>query len=952
MNTEALNGKVLGTCTLQQVIGRGGMGAVFLAQQVRPRRQVAVKVLLPITPLSSQKLAAFLERFRRETDAAASLEHPNIVPVHEYGESDGLAYLVMPYIGGGTLRDEMEKGQQLPFSATMSYLEQIAAALDFAHERGVIHRDVKPANILLTPEKRALLTDFGLVKILGGEHEAQNSNPLSQAGMPMGTPDYMAPEQVVGQHIDGRADIYSLGVILYQMVTGVLPFKGEMPMQVAFQHLRIPPPSPRTLRPDLPVAAEQVMLRALAKRPEDRYEYARDFTNAFRLALEAAGVPLDQTFHATVTAYLNKQKLSATTALPEEVPARVPTESVASTVQEQPRRFSTAVSNKVQKGIVAQTSLTFPSLSGFLAPTHRPTSSLLEQSPAIPTKHTPLPAVNTMKNLPENNAFPLNGQFSPSPADRPTGGSAGENTSQLAPNRLRIGRKTNFLGDKPGSQSQMPEMNGGSSVQPQPSVSSTTSNGTEGTGLLGRTPRLNRLSNNTSQQQQQSTSISGSQQPFPDNSAQAAFSGTAFPLPNNSSPSGIYGMPAPVPGFTPQRSVTGSLQGDSAQSQAGNVPPFLAQNSTTTGSYSGFTYPPQAGMQSMPGVSGVSGTQTGALTGSLTSPGNSTGALMVIPPNESTGQTGMLKLTQAARVVKVPVAGQPGQYVTGLLPLLPSGTDTSSTGETTLKKGTKKNLKLLLVVLTIFVIIASSLSYFLTRSPGKTTQQTQTKQSTQVVQKGGTAKANAEAQSNLIVQDPLTFSVHSWPIGDNDQAKYEYKDGAYHITAKSGDHPAVALLPDVPLPDKFVYSLTFNEVNGTDDSTDANKVNLIGLMLRYQTTTNDGKNRTMFYTFLVNHTTKNGQYVFRKYDLTDGSQDDPWHQLWNGNIGDEYHLGHGKDNNNTIKVTVDGDKFTFKVNDKEVGSANDGSLKNGEIGMLVNLKDTEVAFSNLIVTHN
>src|SRR5216684_4232169 len=173
MNAEALIGSVLGTCTLQQLVGQGGMGAVYLAQQSRPRRQVAVKVLLPATTLKPQHLAAFLERFRRETDAAASLEHPNIMPVYEYGERDGLAYLVMPYISGGTLRDVMEREGALSLPKAANYLEQVAAALDFAHERGVIHRDIKPANILLTPEGRALLTDFGLVKIVAEGPEGQ-----------------------------------------------------------------------------------------------------------------------------------------------------------------------------------------------------------------------------------------------------------------------------------------------------------------------------------------------------------------------------------------------------------------------------------------------------------------------------------------------------------------------------------------------------------------------------------------------------------------------------------------------------------------------------------------------------------------------------------------------------------------------------------------------------------
>ncbi len=290
MNAESLIGTVLGTCTLQRLLGQGGMGAVFLAQQSRPRRQVAVKVLMPMTLLNAHQLAAFLERFRRETDAAASLEHPNIVPVHEYGERDGLAYLVMPYISGGTLRDEMEREGVLPLAKIVNYLDQMAAALDFAHEHGVIHRDIKPANILMTPEGRLLLTDFGLVKIVSEGHNAQPR--LTGVGVPVGTPDYMAPEQVMGEGVDSRADLYSLGVILYQMVTGTTPFQGETPMQIAAQHLQIPPPSPQMLRPDLPVATEQVILRSLAKRPSERYATARELADAFRLTLIGMGIPL------------------------------------------------------------------------------------------------------------------------------------------------------------------------------------------------------------------------------------------------------------------------------------------------------------------------------------------------------------------------------------------------------------------------------------------------------------------------------------------------------------------------------------------------------------------------------------------------------------------------------------------------------------------------------------
>jgi serine/threonine protein kinase len=291
MNAETLIGTVLGTCTLQKLIGQGGMGAVFLAQQSRPKRQVAVKVLLPMIPLNPNQLAAFLERFRRETDAAAALEHPNIIPVHEYGEANGLAYLVMPYISGGTLRDVLERDGPLSLAKAANFLEQLAAAIDAAHDRGVIHRDIKPANIMVTSEGRLLLGDFGLVKVIAEGQSAMVR--LTGAGAPVGTPDYMAPEQVIGEDVDARADLYSLGILLFQMVTGTTPFRGETPMQIAAQHLRLPPPSPLMLRPDLPLRAERVIQRAMAKKPADRYVHANDLANAFRQALLDAGVELE-----------------------------------------------------------------------------------------------------------------------------------------------------------------------------------------------------------------------------------------------------------------------------------------------------------------------------------------------------------------------------------------------------------------------------------------------------------------------------------------------------------------------------------------------------------------------------------------------------------------------------------------------------------------------------------
>jgi serine/threonine-protein kinase len=256
------------------------MGAVYLARQSRPWRLVAVKILA--TP--SLNTDIYLERFRREADTVAALEHPNIMPVYAYGEQYGLAYLVMPYIKGGSLYDCLTREGRFPLDKVVNYLDQIAAAVEVAHKHGVIHRDIKPANILITPEERLLLADFGLVKVIDGDQSLQS--PLTDPLMTPGTPAYMAPEQAFGEEIDPRADLYSLGVVLYQMVTGTLPFQGS-PLQIISQ-LHFPPPPPRTWRPDLPVTAERVILRAIAKRPEQRYACAKHLADAFRMAVNPA----------------------------------------------------------------------------------------------------------------------------------------------------------------------------------------------------------------------------------------------------------------------------------------------------------------------------------------------------------------------------------------------------------------------------------------------------------------------------------------------------------------------------------------------------------------------------------------------------------------------------------------------------------------------------------------
>jgi serine/threonine protein kinase len=560
MNAEDLCGTVLGTCTLQEVIGRGGMGAVYLAQQSRPRRQVAVKVLLPITTLQPHQQKAFLERFRRETDAAASLEHPNITPVHEYGERDGLAYLVMAYVSGGTLRDELDTEGKLPLTRVVNYLEQMAAALDFAHERKVVHRDIKPANILMTPEKRLLLTDFGLVKIM---IDGQNPNPLSEVGMPMGTPDYMAPEQVIGAEVDARADIYSLGVLLYHMVTGAPPFQGETPMKVALQHVHTPPPLPRLSRPDLPPAAEQVILRALTKRPADRYTSARDLATTFRLALEAAGVQVE------ISSMSNEDRGSGNrrrglfdpvwrssispTPQPAAETADAGQKSPTPTSQKEPGTGANIPvppkAVKARHDIVAQTSMTLPSFSGILtediisniqaaANNPRSSSNLLqnaqksdfsmfglasdvqENSPspiAPPPVHTPLPPVYEVQAEKQVNAsFPQgNPQSEPGIINKP------QHKLLFSPSNLRFGHKTNlqsFQSKQTANRIEQVLQNSQQAAQPLAE---------QNTRQTDKGPAFSARSMNIGKQAQQSRQI---QDAAPDQAA------GSLPLPNNRGP--------------------------------------------------------------------------------------------------------------------------------------------------------------------------------------------------------------------------------------------------------------------------------------------------------------------------------------------------------------------------------------------------------------------------------
>jgi serine/threonine protein kinase len=263
--------RIAGYILLEQ-IGYGGMAVVYRARQETLDRTVAIKILSENLAASSE----FMERFRREARTSAKLRHPNVITVHDFGEDErGVPYLVMEYIEGPTLADLMDAG--LDDERISNLLDQIAAGLDYAHGHGVIHRDIKPGNVLMTEDGRAVLADFGLAWLLEGAQ-------LTLTGGVIGTPEYMSPEQAAGHSFDHRADVYALGIVLYEMLVGERPFIAETPIGVLLQHLQDMPPSVLVARPELPPAVGDVLAKALVKDPADRFSSAGELAKAFRVA--------------------------------------------------------------------------------------------------------------------------------------------------------------------------------------------------------------------------------------------------------------------------------------------------------------------------------------------------------------------------------------------------------------------------------------------------------------------------------------------------------------------------------------------------------------------------------------------------------------------------------------------------------------------------------------------
>jgi hypothetical protein len=271
------SGSVFAGYRIESLLDRGGMGVVYKAVDVDLERTVALKIIAP----EHTQDATAVARFKAEARLAASLEHPNIVPIHRGGEEDGILYLAMRFVPGTNLRHVIDRGpMNLPRIARI--LTDVGDALDAAHALGLVHRDVKPANILVSGEpehEHVYLTDFGLTKRLG------SVGALTRTGSWVGTPDYVAPEQIQGHNVDCRADIYSLGCVLYEMLTGDVAYPKDTDVAKLWAHVADPPPRPSGLRPDLVPAFDEVVARATAKDPEDRYSTAGDLATAVRRAV-------------------------------------------------------------------------------------------------------------------------------------------------------------------------------------------------------------------------------------------------------------------------------------------------------------------------------------------------------------------------------------------------------------------------------------------------------------------------------------------------------------------------------------------------------------------------------------------------------------------------------------------------------------------------------------------
>ena len=847
---EALLGKSLGTCTIRSYTGLGRMGIVYLAVQLSPRRDVALKIVPPVAAHTPEERTAFAARFLRKSKALTALQHPHMLPIYDFGIEDGLAYLVMPYIRSGTLFDLLNREGTLSLANAARYLEQAAAALHYAHTHGIIHGDVTPSNIMLDADRRVLLSDFALTSIAMEKPASQMR--LLRSGINLGSLAYQAPEQIMGESIGPATDMYALGIILFQMLTGQTPFQDSSPISLATQQVQAEPPAPRSLRPELPAAAEQVILRALAKSSSDRYASA----------------------------------------------------------QEMARDFLAAV------GLSASLQFSLP------APTH---PSLPETPPSAPTRQV---------SFPGNGLFVPHEQIgSPSGIETTTPDLVETRTAAVAPAfeppqdvmPVAVERRTDTVEHSPASmQTPLPPTRLG----------------------LGRKARMLRVEKETAAAQEHNA-----EHPM-------------MLAPPASAPPTVTDAIAPLPD-TPLAEESPTHKGniDSAELRAqplwerlplrGKLPLWGRGNNHNR------PLPVETSYQDDESTKKDEGN-------------NHNRPLPVeMParelPTTNPGVTGTMKLPAAMKIVQVPVAGQPGRYVTGLLPVqtgeAPDGAEKADEDEgmlpetsparafTTQLKTRAETLpmrqKISAAALVALIILGSASALIFARGHSGTAPKTITRPTTSVPNIAATfnAQATATASANSILVDTLSQNIHNWPIEQKGVQLYFFSGGAYHIFDNASGRSAPAFLPGFTLKEPLVYTLTMDEIKGNDSSIN----NSFGMILFFSTRNKSGHNDVTFYSFEVVNA-KGGQYQFWKYDSSKGSS--PWTSLWHHTFGKEYHQGQGTKYHNTFAVAANKGSFTFLVNGHKVGSLHDSSFDSGEIGMLVNLKGTEVAFSQLQLTYN
>src|SRR3954466_16037635 len=297
-STDPLIGRVFDRrYTIERKLGAGGMANVYLAEDGELGRRVAIKILNDRHSHDDQ----FVERFRREAKNAAGLSHPNIVSIYDRGEFDGSYYIAMEYIEGRTLKELIVRNGPTPVPIAIDYARQVLSAIAFAHRNGVVHRDIKPHNIVVGRDGRLKVTDFGIAR--------SGASQMTEAGSIIGTAQYLSPEQARGAHVDQRSDIYSLGIVLYEMLTGEVPFTGDTPVEIAMKHLSQVPEPPSKLRPQVPHDLDAVVMRSIAKDPDQRYGSAEEMEAD--LARVARGVAVSRETEEAMTRVLSGAGIAA-----------------------------------------------------------------------------------------------------------------------------------------------------------------------------------------------------------------------------------------------------------------------------------------------------------------------------------------------------------------------------------------------------------------------------------------------------------------------------------------------------------------------------------------------------------------------------------------------------------------------------------------------------------------